>query len=996
VSANYHLYGAIGGTAGTVYLTATEIIESTGYDAILTNGGTYYITTPLIKARDNCVESSGATFYMNVDKMLAVSEVVNGETRGYWRVKELRSLTASQTVLSTGGGGVIDFDLIITENSNAVSANGTFTLKGGTIQTLGDASAAIYLDGEGMILRDVKIIAGSAATYSITGMEQPFEMYGNIQVNKPIDIVNAPILGDGMYYDSSTDITYMEKLTATEDSNFTNMGVSGNLFANSLNISGATIGTDSNFTNMGISGDAFLSKATVASDLNVLRNGDFNKVCIGADCTQEAKLVVGTTSTSESYPGLVEIVSDSSSAPIPTNLSSGLTVHADFNATPTSGFNEAGTFLNTTSGDYHTSSKNFVALYGGANTALSVIDGTISTRNFTVQGLQFTAYNNADMAKDSGVTTSTINIYGANIASYFGYSGKTISGEKIKENAYGSSIASSISGTYNTTQAGNNYGAYISTSDSLDNASTGTVNNYSLYLSTPATSTKTSGGQVISYGLYGASDVNNVINGKLRIGSTNAPTSALDVSGSVIITGDLNVTGNVGISGVTFANNDLNVTDDINAGGTVKGAKFKSWDANAANGAQAVALGYKTTAHGNQSTALGYQTTASGRASTAMGISTNATAAQSIATGEYTTASGTDSIAMGYNTTAGGNGSMAAGYNDGGTMEATGLGSMTTGVAASSDLSPVTRASGDGSLATGYNLDGTMTASGNGSTTGGYADYSGTITASGKASEARGYSMEGAITASAIGSMADGYAEGGGTIEAIADAGKAAGYCNAGVIRAGGSGSAAWGYSAEGTTAATGTGSTAIGYNELGAITASGGGSMAGGYVSEGGAITASGTGSMAYGYSGGTLQATQNGAIALGYNTQSLAEAAVTLGKNLTNYNANSVLVQDLNALDSVYAVNFVDLTPGWTGSSQDALEQLLRVRTNEKGNIDHSTLPEFVQAKLPNQVSETTGMGSMQKSLAVEAGQQDSGTGRNLGAMMTMLTEAVKALKK
>jgi len=56
----------------------------------------------------------------------------------------------------------------------------------------------------------------------------------------------------------------------------------------------------------------------------------------------------------------------------------------------------------------------------------------------------------------------------------------------------------------------------------------------------------------------------------------------------------------------------------------------------------------------------------------------------------------------------------------------------------------------------------------------------------------------------------------------------------------------------------------------------------------------------MAGGYSDTNLVAgdkrSDYGAIALGYNVQSLAEASVTLGKDLTNYNANSVLVNDLN----------------------------------------------------------------------------------------------------
>lgn len=59
------------------------------------------------------------------------------------------------------------------------------------------------------------------------------------------------------------------------------------------------------------------------------------------------------------------------------------------------------------------------------------------------------------------------------------------------------------------------------------------------------------------------------------------------------------------------------------------------------------------------------------------------------------------------------------------------------------------------------------------------------------------------------------------------------------------------------------------------------------------------------------TFSATAHkGAIALGYNTQALAEAAITLGKNLTNYKANSVLVQDLNAANDINATGSIPAT--------------------------------------------------------------------------------------
>ncbi|MBW2561498.1 MAG: hypothetical protein JRE40_11685, partial [Deltaproteobacteria bacterium] len=73
--------------------------------------------------------------------------------------------------------------------------------------------------------------------------------------------------------------------------------------------------------------------------------------------------------------------------------------------------------------------------------------------------------------------------------------------------------------------------------------------------------------------------------------------------------------------------------------------------------------------------------------------------------------------------------------------------------------------------------------------------------------------------------------------------------------------------------------------------------------------ITSSGYGSVAMGYAvDGFVSATGNGAIALGRNVQALARGAVTLGDSLTNYNANSVLVDDLNVADDVMIYGDLD----------------------------------------------------------------------------------------
>ena len=122
---------------------------------------------------------------------------------------------------------------------------------------------------------------------------------------------------------------------------------------------------------------------------------------------------------------------------------------------------------------------------------------------------------------------------------------------------------------------------------------------------------------------------------------------------------------------------------------------------------------------------------------------------------------------------------------------------------------------------------------------------------------------------------------------------------------------------------ATGFATTAKGESSMTAgkgTTAFGSYSFAGGYGEYDGLFSldkrlwAIGSGSFAYGYADTNLVAgsiaAHKGAIALGYNVKSLNEASVTLGKNLTNYKANSVLVQDLNAMNDVNAGGSVQAT--------------------------------------------------------------------------------------
>lgn len=84
-----------------------------------------------------------------------------------------------------------------------------------------------------------------------------------------------------------------------------------------------------------------------------------------------------------------------------------------------------------------------------------------------------------------------------------------------------------------------------------------------------------------------------------------------------------------------------------------------------------------------------------------------------------------------------------------------------------------------------------------------------------------------------------------------------------------------------------------------------------------------------------------------------------------------------DLYARNNVSALTFTDRTPFYDG---DALEELSMVKGDGEGGIDHSSLPEFAQKKVINQRN---------KGL-----QSNEETGRDLGAMISILTKAVQQL--
>lgn len=86
----------------------------------------------------------------------------------------------------------------------------------------------------------------------------------------------------------------------------------------------------------------------------------------------------------------------------------------------------------------------------------------------------------------------------------------------------------------------------------------------------------------------------------------------------------------------------------------------------------------------------------------------------------------------------------------------------------------------------------------------------------------------------------------------------------------------------------------------------------------------------------------------------------------------ADAYIGDDIYIVDNCSALTFTDRTPHYTG---DALAELRQVRGDRRKGIDHSSLPAFARRQV-----RTKGGGSEE--------------GRDLGAMISMLTVAVQQL--
>jgi hypothetical protein len=121
--------------------------------------------------------------------------------------------------------------------------------------------------------------------------------------------------------------------------------------------------------------------------------------------------------------------------------------------------------------------------------------------------------------------------------------------------------------------------------------------------------------------------------------------------------------------------------------------------------------------------------------------------------------------------------------------------------------------------------------------------------------------------------------------------------------------------------------------------------------------------------------------------------EAQTVGGTNYGIYSAGATT--DSYFEGDISAEDVTDRTPGWLGTSAEALDAITEVKSKD-GEIDHSTLPEMAKRTVIEQ-----------KLIRVDTYEQDGETievpvyeavekdARSLGAMITTLTEAVKELK-
>lgn len=569
----------------------------------------------------------------------------------------------------------------------------------------------LYTTENRTVLDFVPAIDGGGATdYDLGSWDRRFS---NLILAKNLHVVgDINASGDANFIDTAT-VTgplFASDINTSSDINVGgSLHVTGNLFTESdLSIAGTTLGVDSNFTNVGLSGNLF--------DENVSISGSG----LGVNQAPRYPLdIAGTASDAR----LLEMLQDKDI----TGNSQSFSADATYLA-----FRFVGEVApdNTTSARSATGMnfnlQNYKKLVSAGGT-MSNYGADMKLSAFGEHAGKTTAFLESNYGFSGTVTDNRTITMGASTLGPLVYNYGT----------YGKVLVQTEYDSDGNTLTQNNYGGYFVVDSTSAEEGLGTFDmaNYGLYIDIDA-NTGAKDGSMDNYGLY----IDMGAKADKHYGIFVAGTDTVTYTqGDFNVMGDSNFT-DVGISGILFGDNtngDLNLGTDLYTDYTLIASKYKGRDANSVTGKGATAFGKRTTAFGDYSFAAGDNTTADGDFGIALGQLTRA-GQSSVAMGRAATtaefgevyadlggiaigasfsvgatggaiveATQTGAVAMGY----------ASAFNSVGRIASTAYGSFAAGRTSTGNAS--IEATGDGAIALGY-TDANIVSSGQGSIAMGY------------------------------------------------------------------------------------------------------------------------------------------------------------------------------------------------------------------------------------------------------------------------------------